>query len=127
MRTLPLGLMAASLMVVSAAVPAFALTQNQVVQSNDSNNQSNAQSSTQWAKAKTTTNQGVNRPSASTNQLGVASLQVGVTNQDNSQSSTSGSSVSQSSTQAAANFHASSKTITTSQTAVCAVIANCPG
>ncbi|AFU59943.1 hypothetical protein Ngar_c30270 [Candidatus Nitrososphaera gargensis Ga9.2] len=112
-------------MVVSAAVPAFALNQSTIINSNDNVNQGNVQLSKQWAKATTTTNQGVNRPQASTNQLAVGSVQVGVTSQDNSQTSTSGNFIGQSSTQSANNIHVSSRTTTTSQTAVCAVFAAC--
>ena len=121
--TVFLGVIATALAVAGATLPALALSQSNHVTSNDSNSQSNSQKASQSAKAMTVSSN-VNAPSSWMGQRG-SGLNVGATSQDNAQSSHSSTTQSQSSTQSAANFHFSAKSINSSQTAVCVAIARC--
>lgn len=124
-KTVFLGIVATGLMAVGAiAAPAFALEQTTTIKSNDSNTQSNHQDA--YLKAmQTNTIKQSNSPTSTTTQYGVGSVQVGITNQNNSQNAAAGNFLSQSVAQHAANFHFSSKTINTSQSAVCAIVGTC--
>ena len=125
MRTsIILGVMATTLAVAGALVPAFALTQTAVTPNINTNHQSNTQTSTQSERA-TTVAANVNDPSSRISNSGHDSLNIGVSSQNARQTADASTDQSQDNRQAAANFNSNEQTNRVSQTAVCAVIALC--
>ncbi len=120
-----LGIVATGLMVAGAIIPsAFALTQTSTITSNDTNTQKNTQTASLKAYQTNRITQ-INAPTSTTKQSGDSSVQVGLTNQNNDQRALGANFLSQSTTQNAANFHFSAKSINSTQSALCVIVGSC--
>ncbi len=120
-----LGLMATTLAVAGAIAPSvFALTQTANPTNTNDNTQSNDQTNTQTANAATVA-ANVNLPSATVDNSGDNSLNIGVVSQNAHQHADASTQQDQQSVQKAANFNANVQGNSVRQTAVCAVFNDC--
>ncbi len=126
--SLILGIMATTLAVAGAVVPAaFALTQTATPTNTNDNTQTNTQTSSQTANAVTVA-ANVNLPSATIDNSGDNSLNLGVVSQNAHQTANhvdASTTQDQQSVQKAANLNANVQGNSVRQTAVCAVINDC--
>ncbi len=123
--SLILGIMATTLAVAGAIAPAaLALTQTATPTNTNDNTQTNTQTSDQTANALTVA-ANVNLPSATIDNSGDNSLNLGVVSQDAHQHADASTQQDQQSVQKAANVNFSVQNNSVRQTAVCAVINDC--